>query len=53
MTDKTNLKPGLPSRSLDTLKVTAVFYMESVNEEHLVARIQRRAIRENRLDDAN
>ena len=37
----------------NTLKVTAVFYMQSVNEEHLVARIQRRAIRENRLDDAN
>jgi adenylate kinase len=27
--------------------------MQSVNEEQLVARIQRRAIRENRLDDAN
>jgi adenylate kinase len=37
----------------DTLNVTAVFYMQSDDEEKLVARIQRRAIKENRLDDAN
>ncbi len=37
----------------NTLNVTAVFYMRSSDEERLVARIQRRAIKENRLDDAN
>jgi adenylate kinase len=37
----------------NTLNVTAVFYMKSSDEEKLVARIQRRAIKENRLDDAN
>lgn len=37
----------------NTLNVTAVFYMRSSDEEKLVARIQRRAIKENRLDDAN
>ena len=37
----------------NTLHVTAVFYMRSSDEERLVARIQRRAIKENRLDDAN
>lgn len=36
-----------------TLNVTAVFYMQTKNEEKLVARMQRRAIKENRLDDAN
>jgi len=36
-----------------TLNVTAVFYMRSSDEERLVARIQRRAVKENRLDDAN
>lgn len=36
-----------------TLDVTAVFYMRSSDEERLIARIQRRAIKENRLDDAN
>ena len=36
-----------------TLKVTAVFYMHSKDENKLIARIQRRAIKENRLDDAN
>jgi adenylate kinase len=36
-----------------TLNVTAVFYMRSTDEEKLIARIQRRAIKENRLDDAN
>ena len=37
----------------NTLSVTAVFYMRSSDEERLVARIQRRAVKENRLDDAN
>jgi adenylate kinase len=36
-----------------TLNVVAVFYMQSSDEERLVSRIQRRAIKENRLDDAN
>ena len=36
-----------------TLNVTAVFYMQSSDEKRLIARIQRRAIKENRLDDAN
>ena len=37
----------------DTLDVVGVFYLKSADEERLVARIQRRAIKENRLDDAN
>lgn len=37
----------------DTLDVVAVFYLKSADEDKLVARIQRRAIKENRLDDAN
>ena len=37
----------------DTLNVAAVFYMKSSDEKKLIARIQRRAIKENRLDDAN
>lgn len=37
----------------DTLDVAAVFYLKSADEDKLVARIQRRAIKENRLDDAN
>jgi adenylate kinase len=37
----------------DTLNVTAVFLLKSMDEEKLVQRIQRRAIKENRLDDAN
>jgi len=37
----------------DTLNVVAVFYMCSTDEKRLIARIQRRAIKENRLDDAN
>lgn len=37
----------------DTLDVLAVFYLKSADEDQLVARIQRRAIKENRLDDAN
>lgn len=37
----------------DTLDVTAVFLLKSMDEDKLVQRIQRRAIKENRLDDAN
>jgi adenylate kinase len=37
----------------NTLNVTAVFYMKSSDEEKLVARIQRRAVKDSRLDDAN
>jgi adenylate kinase len=37
----------------DVLDVVAVFYLCSQNVESLVARIQRRAMKENRLDDAN
>jgi adenylate kinase len=37
----------------DALDVTAVFYLTCANSENLVTRLQRRAIKENRLDDAN
>ena len=37
----------------DTLDVKAVFLLKSKDKENLVERIQRRAIKENRLDDAN
>ena len=37
----------------DSLDVAGVYYLRSINPENLVARIQRRAIKENRLDDAN
>ena len=37
----------------DTLDVVAVFYLKSADEKSLIHRIQRRAIKENRLDDAN
>jgi adenylate kinase len=37
----------------DVLDVAAVFYLYCNNFENLVNRIQRRAIKENRLDDAN
>ena len=36
-----------------TLNVVAVFYLTSAKKENLVARMQRRAIKDNRLDDAN
>jgi adenylate kinase len=36
-----------------TLDVIAVFYLKCVDEEQLIHRMQRRAIKENRLDDAN
>jgi adenylate kinase len=37
----------------DALDVAAVFYLTCANPENLVTRLQRRAIKENRLDDAN
>jgi len=37
----------------DTLDVRAVFYLRCPNINKLVERLQRRALRENRLDDAN
>jgi adenylate kinase len=37
----------------DTLNVVAVFYLTSKKRENLVMRMQRRALKENRLDDAN
>jgi adenylate kinase len=37
----------------DFVHVVAVFYMCSANFENLVARMQRRALKDNRLDDAN
>jgi adenylate kinase len=37
----------------DTLDVKAVFYLHCTNFDSLVQRLQRRALKENRLDDAN
>jgi adenylate kinase len=37
----------------DTLEVKAVFYLHCTNFEALVHRLQKRALKENRLDDAN
>lgn len=37
----------------ETLEVIAVFYLTCANKENLVRRMQGRAIKENRLDDAN
>ena len=37
----------------DTLNVVAMFYLMSKKKENLVARMQRRALKDNRLDDAN
>jgi adenylate kinase len=37
----------------NTLEVIGVFYLKSADEKSLIHRIQRRAIKENRLDDAN
>jgi adenylate kinase len=37
----------------DTLEVVAIFYLRSTNLESLVQRMQRRALKENRLDDVN
>lgn len=37
----------------DTLKVIAIFYLRCTRPENLIRRLQRRALKENRLDDAN
>jgi adenylate kinase len=37
----------------DTLKVVAIFYLRCTQTDALVERLQRRALKENRLDDAN
>lgn len=37
----------------DTLDVKAVFYLHCTNFDAMVKRLQRRALKENRLDDAN
>jgi adenylate kinase len=37
----------------DALDVRAIFYLRCSNMEKMVERLQRRALRENRLDDAN
>ena len=37
----------------DTLNVVAIFYLRTTNIENLVQRMQRRALKENRLDDAS
>jgi adenylate kinase len=37
----------------DTLDVFGIFYLSCTNFENLVVRLQRRALRENRLDDAS
>jgi adenylate kinase len=37
----------------DTLDVKAIFYLHCPNFKRLVERLQRRALKENRLDDAN
>jgi len=37
----------------DTLDVMAVFYLFSADKKNLVTRLQRRALKDNRLDDAN
>jgi adenylate kinase len=37
----------------DTLEVLAIFYLHCANFKALVERLQKRALRENRLDDAN
>jgi adenylate kinase len=37
----------------DTLDVVGVFFLRSTNIDNLVERIQRRALKENRLDDAS
>ena len=37
----------------DTLNVVAIFYLRCTNLDNLVQRMQRRALKENRLDDAS
>jgi len=38
---------------LDTLDVVAMFYLRCTKVDQLIDRLQRRALKENRLDDAN
>jgi adenylate kinase len=37
----------------DTLDVVSIFYLRCTEVDQLVERLQRRALKENRLDDAN
>jgi len=37
----------------NTLKVVGIFYLRTKNPDNLIKRLQRRALKENRLDDAN
>lgn len=37
----------------ETLEVVAIFYLRCTNQQALIERLQRRALKENRLDDAN
>ena len=37
----------------DTLEAVSIFYLRCTEEENLIDRLQRRALKENRLDDAN
>jgi len=37
----------------DTLAVVGIFFLRCTKPEHLIHRLQRRALKENRLDDAN
>src|SRR5205814_10271549 len=37
----------------DTIEVVAIFYLRCTKVDQLVERLQRRALKENRLDDAN
>lgn len=48
--------PRSPSQAemlKDTLDVVAIFYLRCTNMDNLVQRMQRRALKENRLDDAS
>jgi len=38
---------------IDTINVVAIFYLRCTHVDQLVERLQRRALKENRLDDAN
>jgi adenylate kinase len=46
---------NVPQASIlrDTLDVVAIFYLRCNNQDALITRLQRRALKENRLDDAN
>ena len=36
-----------------TIKVVGIFYLRTTDQQNLIKRLQRRALKENRLDDAN